>query len=318
MRAWLAGAALAAAILLPPAPAAAQGMAVGSLAGSQPIEIQARDALEWDRDAKRYVARGEARAIQGATSVDAETLTAYYREQPNQGTQIFRLEATGKVRIATATEQAVADRAVYDIDTKVLVLTGDNLKLTATNLTVTARDSLEYWEVKQMMVARGDALVVNEDKRLKADVVTAYFADAPAKPGEVAPKPAASVPAAPAPAPAPAAGAKALGGMVPAGGSQRLQRVEGFGGVMVSTPTDIARAERGVYNAQTGVATLAGAVKLTRGQSQLNGEYAEINLNTGVSRLLSQPGETSGRVRGLIAPQDRPKGPAAPPSSPAN
>lgn len=309
MRAWPAGAALATLILMPPASAAAQGMAVGSLAGSQPIEIQARDALEWDRDGKRYVARGEARAIQGATSVDAETLTAHYREQPNQGTQIFRLEATGKVRIATATEQAVADRAIYDIDTKVLVLTGDNLKLTATNLTVTARDSLEYWEVKQMMVARGDALVVSEDKRLKADVVTAYFADAAAKPGEAAAKPA---------APAPASTAKALGGMVPAGGSQRLQRVEGFGGVMVSTPTDIARAERGVYNAQTGVATLAGAVKLTRGQSQLNGEYAEINLNTGVSRLLSQPGETSGRVRGLIAPQDRPKGPATQPSPPAN
>ncbi len=87
-------------------------------------------------------------------------------------------------------------------------------------------------------------------------------------------------------------------------GSQRMQRIEGFGNVHVSTATDIVRADRGVYNADTSVAMMSGNVRITRGQNQLNGDFAEVNLNTGVSRLLTSS-EPSGdkRVRGLFTPQ---------------
>ncbi len=52
------------------------------------------------------------------------------------------------------------------------------------------------------------------------------------------------------------------------------------------------------------MAELFGAVKITRGQNQLNGGYAEVNLATGVSRLLAAPpgGVAEGRVRGLLVP----------------
>jgi lipopolysaccharide export system protein LptA len=50
---------------------------------------------------------------------------------------------------------------------------------------------------------------------------------------------------------------------------------------------------------------LRGGVKITRGADQLNGDAAEIDLNTGVSRLLSSG---SGRVRGVFGPKNlRPK-----------
>jgi lipopolysaccharide export system protein LptA len=41
-------------------------------------------------------------------------------------------------------------------------------------------------------------------------------------------------------------------------------------------------------------------VRITRGQNQLNGTRAEVNLKTGISRLL--PGR-SGQVHGLIVPE---------------
>ena len=48
-----------------------------------------------------------------------------------------------------------------------------------------------------------------------------------------------------------------------------------------------------------------GSVKITRGQTQLNGDRAEVNLNTGVSRLLTMvkgQKKSNERVRGIFMP----------------
>lgn len=276
-------------------PAAAQGLSLGGGAGDQPIEILARDGIEWHRETQRYIARGDARAQQATTVVEADTLTAYYREKSGEGTQIFRYEAEGNVRISTPTQKVVGDKAVFDIDTGVLVMTGRAMKLTTPNETVTARDSLEYWEQKKLAVARGDALVVSADRRMKGEVLAAYFVDARTSPPPAAVRAPGQRASRTTPAPSDDGGER-----------NRLQRIEGFGNVHVSTPTDVARGDRGVYNADTGVATLAGAVRITRGDNQLNGDYAEVDLNTGISRLLSRPqAGGDGRVRGLFVPEQR-------------
>jgi lipopolysaccharide export system protein LptA len=58
-----------------------------------------------------------------------------------------------------------------------------------------------------------------------------------------------------------------------------------------------------VYNEIDNIATLSGSVRITRGQNQLAGDVAEVNLDTGVSRLLSQT-EGEGLVRGLLVPEE--------------
>ena len=158
------------------APAHAQAVNLGS-GGSEPIEIVARDGIEWNREAQQYIARGDARASQAGTTVEANVLTAYYREGANSRTEIYRYQADGNVRIYTPTHRAVGERAIFDIDTGVLVLTGKGLKLTTPGEVVTARDALEYWDRRHIAVARGDALVVTQDgRRMKGDLLTAHFA----------------------------------------------------------------------------------------------------------------------------------------------
>ena len=51
----------------------------------------------------------------------------------------------------------------------------------------------------------------------------------------------------------------------------------------------------------TGIARLAGHVRITRGQNQINGSEAEVNMKTGIARLLAGTGE---RVQGLVMPND--------------
>ncbi len=72
--------------------------------------------------------------------------------------------------------------------------------------------------------------------------------------------------------------------------------------VVIRTEAETVQGDRGAYNALSGIALLGGNVRITRGQNQLNGELAEVNMKTGISRLL--PGQAPGeRVSGLVVPQ---------------
>ena len=157
-------------------PAAAQEL---DLTHGGPIDITATDGLEWRQNEQQVIARGDARAIRGGVTVNADRLTAWYRKKAgtntakttpanagsaadpsSEGNEIYRLQADGHVHIFTATDQGQGDKAVYDLDQSVLVMTGHNLKLSTPNNVITARDDLEYWPRQHMAVARGDAVVV--------------------------------------------------------------------------------------------------------------------------------------------------------------
>ena len=48
------------------------------------------------------------------------------------------------------------------------------------------------------------------------------------------------------------------------------------------------------------------AMKITRGENQLNGSMAEVNLQSGVSRLISDKSLGGTKVRGLFIPEKKP------------
>ncbi len=281
-----------------------------------PIDITASDGIEWHQADQQIIARGSARAIRGTVTVDADRLTAWYRKKgatgapqspappaaglatdaATEGTEIYRLQADGHVRIFTQTDQVQGDRATYDLDQAVLVMTGRNLKLTTPNDVLTARDDLEYWPQRRMAVARGDAVVTTSDaKRIAADTLVAYT-QAPV--ADAAATRTTATPAAATPAAARAGGKPADD---PLAGSGKLERVEAFGHVSVRTATDTVTGERAVYVPDTGMARVGGNVQITRGQNQLNGAEADVNMKTGIAKLLAT---RSGRVHGLVLPND--------------
>ena len=317
--------------LLPLAGARAQGI---DLSHGGSVEVTASDGMEWRQNEQVVIARGQARAVRGDVTVLADRLIARYRKKagageaqtasasaPNPassglagtgdggGNEIYRLEAEGNVRVFTATDMATGDRAIYDIDQAVLVLTGKDLRLTTPQQVMTARDTMEYWSQKRMAVGRGEATITtNDGRRLAADTLVGYLSN-PAPGGPQGGTRSTPVPAG---AAKPAAGGNALAA------SGKLQRVEGFGNVEVRTATETIRAARGVYVPDTGVARLVGGVRITRGQNQLNGDEAVVNMRTGVSTLSRVPG---GRVQGLVVPNDpankaEPGTSARPPATP--
>jgi lipopolysaccharide export system protein LptA len=121
-------------------------------------------------------------------------------------------------------------------------------------------------------------------------------------------KAAADTPAAAGPKPAAASGKTRPGSPSDAAaGDSKISRVDAQGHVIVVTPTDVARGDYGVYNAQTGIVTLLGNVSITRGQDTVRGEYAVVDLNTNISRMMTvvaKPGSAPPRVEGLFYRQE--------------
>ena len=250
---------------------AAQGLP-GGAGGSKelPIEITADQTLEWLKNEQAYVARGKAAAKRGDVTVFADTLYAYYRNKPTGGTEIYRLAGEGKVHIHSPRQEAFGDKVVYDVDKQVAVLTGNNLRMVTPTDVITARDSLEYHRDRQLAVARGNARAVqtrnNERNELKADVITGTFAE-------------------------------------DAQGELKMERMDAKGNVVLTTPRDVVQGNEGTYNVKENTATISGDVKITRGDNQLNGASAFVDMNTGISRLAAARSDNQGgRVRGLFVP----------------
>ena len=288
-------------------PAAAQGLNLGAASEDRPIAISATSGIEWQQDAQVYIARGNATAKRGATEVYADTLTAHYRPSKAAGgeTEIYRLNADGHVTIKGETQTVVGDQAVWDVDQQMGIVTGKALKLTTPTDVVTARDSLEWYDQKQVAVARGDAVAVRENvKRIRADVLTAHMTKDKAKPAETKPgaRLAKSAPSNPTAKPGAAAGVPGTSDE-----SSRISRIDAQGNVIVSTATDIGRGDYGVYNADTGLVTLLGNVTITRGDNAIRGQYAVVDLNNNVSRMMptvGKPGSLPSRVEGLFVRQE--------------
>jgi lipopolysaccharide export system protein LptA len=294
--------------------AQAQGLDFADQQGA-PVEVYADNGLELSQDAKTVIAHGNARAVRGKVTVTADTLIAHYRdkagaagttpqgaaagtasggakpaapaatEQPKvadakpgaksldetqSSSEIWRLEATGHVVIFTATQHAYGDHADYNIDDAVVVLTGKNLHMTTPTDVVTARDSLEYWEHRQQAVARGNAVATRADKRLQGDILVADYGQNDTK-------------------------------------QTVLRHATAFDHVILTTASDVVTGNRADYDPISGIVTVNGAVKMTRGQNQLDGQYAVVNLNTGISRMFpTAPGGTESsndRVKALLVPQ---------------
>jgi len=238
---------------------------MGSLdtsSSSGPVEIDAEDGIEWNRDDKTYIARGHARAARGDLSIAADTLTAHYRDSADGQTAIYMVEADGNVVVLSKDSKIVGDKAIYDLDKGSAVITGKDLKATSKANYVTARDSMEYWTKQGAVVARGKAVAADESHRVDADMLVGYF-------------------------------------RTDDKGQKKMYQVEATGNVRLDNNGNIAFARRAVYNLDTDIATLDGGVKITRGKNQLNGEHAVYNAKTGQAKITGGKG---GKVKTLLVP----------------
>jgi lipopolysaccharide export system protein LptA len=260
--------------------ALAQSLSFTSKDPDKPIQVTAAQGIEWQQTDKRFIARGQAKAVQGDLSVAADELTAHYRDTKAGGTEVYRVDALGNVTIASKEETATGAAAVYDFDKAVLVIEGKPVTLTTGSGKVVANQAIQYWSKEKVAVASGEAEAQDDTRRIKADKLTAFFAEAKAGADQSSLQ------------------------------QGEIRLVQGEGNVVLRTAKETVRGARGEYNRETGMAKLEGNVMLTQGENQVQGGFAVIDTKAGTSRLFGSAAEAKSssptvnpRVRALIAPK---------------
>lgn len=236
---------------------------------NQPLEITADNTLEWERNNKTFIARGNALAVQGDSSVAAATLTAHYDEKEGGGMKISRVLAEDDVVIKSRGSEAFGAKADYDIDKGYAIMTGNNLRMISPEQEVTARDQFEYWTTDGKFIALGNAKVKRGTDTLQADKISAIMKN-------------------------------------DAQGKRALETLEAHNNVVITTPTEKVTGNYGIYRANTNMAEIKGNVKITRGPNILEGERAEVDMTTKTSRIFGGPTQ-GGRVKGVFYPNSEKK-----------
>lgn len=110
------------------------------LAGDQPIQIES-DKLEVRENESLAIFTGNVQVVQGQTLLKAGAMKVYYIKDQPQADQaaagsattgtanIDRLEVSSKVYIKSDTQVATGDRGTFDMQSEVLVLSGDKVVL---------------------------------------------------------------------------------------------------------------------------------------------------------------------------------------------
>ena len=86
------------------------------------------------------------------------------------------------------------------------------------------------------------------------------------------------------------------------GGQNDIEKLNLSGGLVVTSKTNTATADKGVYNVKTEGIVLDGNVVISQGKNVATGCKLVANLKTNVATLLACKGKGSGRVKTVFTP----------------
>lgn len=235
---------------------------------AQNIEIDADERIEWYRDEQKIIAIGDTVARKGDNTLKGNVLTVFYeRVQLEDGTkkqQIQKLLSEGNVKIEMQNAKGRGEHFTYDLPTKEATLKGKPAEIENKLGTITATQGVTYYGQENKSVALGDVVAQNPDYTIYANKMISYFN----KDNK---------------------------------GNQTLNRVEIYAD---NAPIKIVNAQatvtgrKGTYFPSENKIKIFDNVTITQNENILNGDYAETDLNTGISRLLST--KSKGRVSGIF------------------
>jgi lipopolysaccharide export system protein LptA len=104
---------------------------------------------------------GDVRASQGNFEITSERLRIYYRDDPDRNKDqtasqesIERIVANGNVQISSEKYEAKTDQAEYDLDTQIIILSGENSTVTSGKNILTGSKITVYRKEGQITVER--------------------------------------------------------------------------------------------------------------------------------------------------------------------
>lgn len=233
----------------------------------EPVEIYAEQGIEWHKNDNKYLAIGNAIAKSGKMSVNSDRIEAFYEESDNSGMDIKLVKAHRNVVVTDENLKIVGGKlAEYNLRKDYFSIFGKNLILTSQENKLESNKKMEYWRTKGVAIASGKAKAQKGNEfKIKAEKLVWYLNENDKK--------------------------------------IDVKKIFGFENVSIYSNNEVAFSDKALYNKESGICKLFGNVKLQKGDSFLTGDYAEVDLNKGISKLLPAPNFdklNENRVRALI------------------
>ena len=240
---------------------------VNNKKNGKPIEIFAEQGIEWHKNEKKYLAIGNAMAKSGTMSLNSDRIEAFYEEKDQDAMDIKIVKAHNNVKVKDNDLEITGGRlAEYDLKKDFFSIFGKKLILTSEENQLKSNKKMEYWRTKGVAIATGKSEAKKGNEfTIKAEKLVWYLNENEEK--------------------------------------VDVKKIFGFKNVSIITNNEVAFSDKALYNKTNGICKLFGNVKLQKGQSFLTGDYAEVDLNRGISKLLPAPSINSlneNRVRALI------------------
>lgn len=233
----------------------------------EPVEIYAEQGIEWHKNDNKYLAIGNAIAKSGKMSVNSDRIEAFYEESDNSGMDIKLVKAHKNVVVTDENLKIVGGKlAEYNLRKDYFSIFGKNLILTSQENKLESNNKMEYWRTKGVAIASGKAKAQKGNEfKIEAEKLVWYLNENDKK--------------------------------------IDVKKIFGFENVSIYSNNEVAFSDKALYNKESGICKLFGNVKLQKGDSFLTGDYAEVDLNKGISKLLPAPNFdklNENRVRALI------------------
>ena len=233
----------------------------------EPVEIYAEQGIEWHKNDNKYLAIGNAIAKSGKMSVNSDRIEAFYEESDNSGMDIKLVRAHKNVIVTDENLKIIGGKlAEYNLRKDYFSIFGKNLILTSQENKLESNNKMEYWRTKGVAIASGKAKAQKGNEfKIEAEKLVWYLNENDKK--------------------------------------IEVKKIFGFDNVSIYTNNEVAFSDKALYNKENGICKLFGNVKLQKGDSFLTGDYAEVDLNKGISKLLPAPNFdklNENRVRALI------------------
>ena len=237
----------------------------------KPIEITAENGIEWHKNEKKYIATGNARAKQGDLTVTSDRLEAYYKNSDKGEENIDIIKAIGNVKIKNKNAFIEGGKnASYFLGKEYFIINGENIKLKSKENKLYANKKIEFWRLENIAVATGNAVAKKKNEYTISANRLAWYLEIIGKEKDY-----------------------------------KIKKIIGFKNVKIVSENEIAFSDKALYNDNTELCKLFGNVKLKRGNNFLTGDYAEVNLKSGISKLLPNPtnfmSKTERKVKALIS-----------------
>lgn len=245
-------------------------------AQAEEINLTADEKVEWHQNEQKMIAVGNAVATKKDMNIRADQMTAFYESSKKGGekarSNIRDVHAVGGVIMTSPTAKAYGDTMDYNLISDIMILKGEPVAkiVTNDNKTITATDNITYYPSQNKAIAIGDVIAKDPENTIYSNKMISYFSKN-------------------------------------AQGQSELDKVEIYSDskqVKIVNKQATVTGEWGVYLPKIDKVRLYKNVVINQEGNILKGDYAETDLKTGISRVLSDK-KSGKRVSGVFIEKDK-------------